>query len=193
MCLHPTHTADPWDTEEREALTSVTAEVDSLKLIKATGVCGDERSEVGVPRAQGRAVRSSPPAPHPCSSPAHIFHKWPRQSHQGSQGCRHIPGSHRCSSHCCSGTGRGGSCRSTLDGGEVTLRHRAGAKGPSSTWPLCHEPILHQAQLLLYVNWAEPDGEQLGWEDQVFVCDRGMVVIWAEDQDTGRKQRKKRK
>lgn len=140
MCLQPTHTADPRDTEDREALTSVTAEVDSLKLIKATGVCGDERSEVGAQHGhpsgtRERAVRISPLAPHPCCSPAHIFHRWPRQSHQGSQGCRHTPGSHQCSSHCCSGTGRGGSCPSTLDGGEVTLRHRAGAKGPSSTWP----------------------------------------------------------
>lgn len=81
------------------------------------------------------AVRISPRAPHPCCSPAHIFHRWPRQSHQGSQGCRHTPGSHQCSIHCCSGTGRAGSCPSTLDGGEVTLRHRAGARGPASTWP----------------------------------------------------------
>lgn len=59
VCLHPTHTADPWDTEEREALTSVTAEVDSLKLIKATGVCGDERSEVGVQHGHPSGTRES--------------------------------------------------------------------------------------------------------------------------------------
>lgn len=58
LCACSLHTQQTPGTQSHgEALTSVTAEVDSLKLIEATGVCRDARSEVGAQHGHPSGLR----------------------------------------------------------------------------------------------------------------------------------------
>lgn len=78
----------------------------------------------------------------------------------------------------------------------MKFRHRVRAKGPHLPGPVYREPGPHQAQLLLYVTWADPEGaavlEGAGvcllwgwWELSKGGSVRGTVVIWAEGKTRG--------